>query len=52
MVQKLKESFDVDDALLVWFTEFDPATLTLETGFGDIEEQLECIETNLGINHG
>jgi hypothetical protein len=52
MVQKLMESFDVDEALLVWFTEFDPATLTLKTRFGDIDKQLERIETNLGIDPG
>ncbi len=52
MGQKLMESFNVDKALLVWFTEFDPATLTLKTGLGDIDEQLECVKINLGINQG
>jgi hypothetical protein len=52
MVQKLMESFDVDEALLVRFTEFDPATLILKTRFGDVDEQLERVETNPGINQG
>jgi hypothetical protein len=52
MVQKLMESFNVDEALLVWFTEFDPATLTLKTGFGDVDKELERIETNLVIDQG
>jgi hypothetical protein len=52
MVQKLMESFDVDEALLVRFTKFDPATLTLKTELGDVDEQLERVETNLGINQG
>ncbi len=52
MVQKLMESFNVDEALLVQFTEFDPATLTLKTGFGDVDEQLECAKTNLEIDQG
>jgi hypothetical protein len=52
MVQKLMESFDVDEALLVRFTKFNPATLTLKTGLGDIDKQLEHAETDLGINQG
>jgi hypothetical protein len=52
MFQKLMEGFNVDAALLVWFTKFDPATLTFKTGLGDIDEQLEHIKTNLGINQG
>jgi hypothetical protein len=52
MVQKLMESFDVDEVLLVRLTEFDPATLTLKTRFGDIDKQLERIKTNLGIDQG
>jgi hypothetical protein len=52
MVQKWMESFDVDEALLVRFTKFDPETLTLKTGLGDIDKQLERDKTNLGINQG
>ncbi len=52
MVQKLMESFNVDEALLVQFTEFDPATLTLKTKFRDVDKQLEYVKTNLGIDQG
>ncbi len=46
------ESFDIDAALLARFSEFDPLTLTVMTTFGDIDDQLESIEANLGINQG
>ncbi len=52
MVRKLMESFNVDEVLLVRFTKFNPATLTLKIGLGDIDEQLECVETDLGIDQG
>ena len=52
MVLKLMDFFDVDEALLVRFTEFNPATLTLRTGLGDVDKQLERVKTNLGINQG
>jgi hypothetical protein len=52
MVRKLMESFDIDAALLAQFLEFDPLTLTVMTTFGDVDEQLESVEADLGINQG
>ncbi len=52
MVRKLMESFDIDAALLAQFSEFDPLTLTITTAFGDVDEQLESIEADLGIDQG
>jgi hypothetical protein len=52
MVHKLMESFYVDAALLACFSEFDSATLTGTTTFGDSDEQLDSMETNLGIDQG
>jgi hypothetical protein len=50
MVQKLMESFEVNAALLTRFSEFDSTTLTVTTTFGDINEQLESIKADLGID--
>ena len=52
MVQKLMESFDVNAALLAWFAEFDRTTLIVTTPFADVDEHLEGIESELGINQG
>ena len=52
MVQKLMESFDVDSAILARFSVFDTATLTVQTEYGDTDEQLESIEADLGIHQG
>jgi hypothetical protein len=52
MVRKLMESFDVDTALLVCFSEFDPKTLTIQTTFGDMDEKLESCVVDLGIDQG
>ena len=52
MVKKLMESFDTDAALLARFSVFDPITLTDETTFGDVDEQLEWVEEDLGIDQG
>ncbi len=52
MVRKLMESFDIDAALLAQFFEFDPLMLTVTTTFGDVDEQLESLEANLGIDQG
>jgi hypothetical protein len=52
MVQKLMESLDVDAALLARFSEFDPITLTVKTTFGNIDEQLDSVKANLGIDQG
>ena len=46
------ESFDIDSALLTQFSVFDPVTLTVETTFGDVNEQLERVEEDLGIDQG
>ena len=52
MVRKLMESFDVDAALLARFAQFDPDTLAVKTTFGDVDEQLDRIEEDLGIDQG
>jgi hypothetical protein len=52
MVCKLTESFEGDAALLARFSEFDPATLTVMTTFGDVDKQLDRVEANLGIDLG
>jgi hypothetical protein len=52
MVQKLTESFDVDAGLLVRFSKFNLITLIVLTTFGEVNEQLENIKANLGINQG
>ncbi len=52
MVKKLMESFDINATLLVRFSVFDPVTLTVKTTFGDVDEQLERVEEDLGINQG
>ncbi len=52
MVQKLMESFSMDAALLAHFSKFDPATLTVLTTFGSVDEQLESIEAALVIDQG
>ncbi len=52
MVQKVMESFDVDAALLACFSKFNLVSLTVPTTFGDVDEQLESVEGNLGINQG
>jgi hypothetical protein len=52
MVQKLMESFDVDTALLAHFSTFDLVTIIVLTTFGNVDEQLESIKANLGINQG
>jgi hypothetical protein len=52
MVYKLMESFDVDAALLAHFSDLDLAFLTVMTTFGDVNEQLDRVEANLGIDQG
>ncbi len=52
MVQKLMESFDVDAALLAWVGEFDRTALIMTTPFADVDEHLEGIKSELGINQG
>ncbi len=44
MVQKLMESVDVNAALLACFSESDPITLTVQTKFGNVDEQLNSVE--------
>jgi hypothetical protein len=50
MIKKLMESFDIDATKLVGYSEFDVETLTVDTKFGDIDEQLDGIEVKLGLN--
>ena len=52
MVKKLMESFNIDTALLAQFSIFDPVTLIVKTTFGDVDEQLERAEEDLGIDQG
>jgi hypothetical protein len=52
MVQKLMESFDINAALLVRFSDFDSTTLTVTTTLVGINKQLESIEEDLGMNQG
>jgi hypothetical protein len=52
IVQKLMESVDVKAALLARFSEFDLITLTVKTTFGDVNEQLDSVEADLGIDQG
>jgi hypothetical protein len=46
------ESFDTQQALLSKFSSFDPVTLEVDCEFGDVDDQLKGIETNLGIDPG
>jgi hypothetical protein len=46
------ESFDVDAALLAHFLEFNLQTLIVKTTFGDVDEQLNSVEADLGIDPG
>jgi hypothetical protein len=50
MIKKLMESFDVDTAKLAGYSKFDVETLTVNTKFRNIDEQLDGIEVELGIN--
>jgi hypothetical protein len=52
MVQTLMKSFDVDAALLPRFSEFNPITLTVKTTFVDVDEQLDSVKADLGIDQG
>ncbi len=47
------ESFDIDATLLSHrFSIFDPITLIVKTTFGDVDEQLEWMAEDLGIDQG
>ena len=48
MIKKLMESFDIAAALLVHFLVFNVSTLTVQTEFGDVDERLDSIESDLG----
>jgi hypothetical protein len=52
MVQKLMECFDVNAVLLARFSDFDSITPTVQTTFGDVDEQLDSVDALLGINQG
>jgi hypothetical protein len=51
-VQSLMESFDTQQALFSRYSTFDPATLVVDTEFGETDEQLESMEADLGIDQG
>jgi hypothetical protein len=51
-VQSLMESFDTQQALFSRFSTFEPVTLVIDTEFGEMDEQLESMEANLGIDQG
>jgi hypothetical protein len=51
-LQSLMESFDTNQAIFSQFLTFDPDTLTVEAEFGDTDEQLESMESDLGIDQG
>ncbi len=50
MIKKLMESFGINAEKLAGYSEFDVDTLSVNTKFGDIDEQLDGIEVELGIN--
>ena len=52
MVQSLMESFDTQQALFSQFLIFNPDTLEVNCEFGDVDNQLESMETDLGIDQG
>ncbi len=53
MVQKLMESFNMDAALFACFSKFDLASLIVVlTTFSNIDEQLESVKADLGIDQG
>ncbi len=51
-VQSLMESFDTQQALFSRYSTFDPVTLVIDTEFGEMDEQLESMEADLGIDQG
>ncbi len=52
MIKKLMESFETDVAKLTGLSRFDAETLTVHTQYGDVDEQLDGVEAELGINNG
>ncbi len=46
------ESFDTQQALFSRYSTLDPATLVVDTEFREMDEQLESMEANLGIDQG
>jgi hypothetical protein len=46
------ESFDTNQALFSQFSTFDPETLAVAAEFGNTNEQLESMESDLGIDQG
>jgi hypothetical protein len=46
------ESFNTNQAIFSQYLTFDPDTLTVEAEFGDTDEQLESMESDLGIDQG
>ncbi len=50
MIKKLMESFDTDAAKLAGYSKFDAETMEVHTRFVDIDEQLDGIDVEMGIN--
>ncbi len=50
MVKKLMESFDTDAAKLAVKSKFVVATLTVETEYADVDDQLDSLETDFGMD--
>jgi hypothetical protein len=46
------ENFDTNQSLFSQFSTFDPETLAIVEEFGDTDEQLESMESDLGIDQG
>jgi hypothetical protein len=46
------DSFGTQQALFSRYSTFDPATLVVDTEFGEMDEQLESMEADLGIDQG
>ncbi len=50
MIQKLMERFDVYTAKLAGHSQFDENTFMVITKYGDIDDQLDDLEANFGID--
>jgi hypothetical protein len=46
------ESFDTNQAIFSQYLTFNPDTLTIEAEFGDTDQQLKSMESDLGIDQG
>jgi hypothetical protein len=50
MIQKLMESFDIDAAKLAGYSKFDVNRLTVITKYSDVDDQLDELKANFGID--